>query len=357
MEALRTQIDNLRLEKQQLEVENARLRSDRPEEAAALDAEAEAERLREEGARIVDENSRIKNLYDQLLLDMQEEQARVSESERRVQELENRRAGDAEELERLRGLLNELEATQRESQRDWEHKQRDAELELYRTLEAERKKWEAREDRLVRQLEEANFDRTEDVLLSGRGSRSNSDDATPSRAALSQEDDAEVSGTRESQPPRVSWSPSVTRRVGGDSAAQLHGEARATAGGLPPRTRAIEEEGLDEAGGFPTAPAVPPTAFGLPPTAWSAALLAQQLPPLTKFSGEATEAEGETFRDWKEQFEMVASVCQWDDKAKLANLTTRLRGQAYAFFRSCTVQQKASYQTLVAELTKRFTPI
>ena len=34
-----------------------------------------------------------------------------------------------------------------------------------------------------------------------------------------------------------------------------------------------------------------------------------------------------------------------------------MEGQAYAFFRSCTTQQKTSYVLLVAELHKRFTPI
>ena len=54
---------------------------------------------------------------------------------------------------------------------------------------------------------------------------------------------------------------------------------------------------------------------------------------------------------------MVASVCHWDEKTKLVNLTTRLRGQAYAFYRSCATRQRGEYNTLVAELTQRFTPV
>ncbi len=46
-----------------------------------------------------------------------------------------------------------------------------------------------------------------------------------------------------------------------------------------------------------------------------------------------------------------------DDRTKLVNLTTRLRGQVYAFFKSCTIQQRGDYTTLVAQLTKRFTPV
>ena len=87
------------------------------------------------------------------------------------------------------------------------------------------------------------------------------------------------------------------------------------------------------------------------------ALLAQQLPPIGKYSGEDQTEEGETFKDWMEQFEMVASVCHWDVKTKLVNLTTWLRGQAYAFYRSCTARQRGEYDTLVAELTRRFTPV
>ena len=65
----------------------------------------------------------------------------------------------------------------------------------------------------------------------------------------------------------------------------------------------------------------------------------------------------DTFQDWLEQFEMVANVCGWSPQARLVNLVTRLEGQAYVFFCSCTTQQKTSYASLVAELHKRFTPI
>ena len=67
----------------------------------------------------------------------------------------------------------------------------------------------------------------------------------------------------------------------------------------------------------------------------SAAMLAQQLPPFTKFNGENCDGEGETFHDWIEQFEMVASLYWWDNQAKLVNLMTRLAVQAYACFCSC----------------------
>ena len=88
----------------------------------------------------------------------------------------------------------------------------------------------------------------------------------------------------------------------------------------------------------------------------SAALMAQQLPPLTKFSGEEQGA-GETFNDWVEQFKMVASVCRWDESTQLVNLVTRLKGQAFAFYRSCDLSERTSYSALVEELRKSFTPV
>ena len=83
------------------------------------------------------------------------------------------------------------------------------------------------------------------------------------------------------------------------------------------------------------------------------ALLAQQLPPLSKFSGEMSDGDIETFQDWFKQFEMIAGVCGWIAQAKLVNLVTRLWGQVYAFF----VPVRFNKRLLVAELHKRFTPV
>ena len=96
--------------------------------------------------------------------------------------------------------------------------------------------------------------------------------------------------------------------------------------------------------------------FPSAPATWSAALLAHQLPPLRSFTGEDID-NGETFQDWIEQFEMVASIGGWDERAKLVNLTTRLRGQAYTFYKSCPDQERRKYTTLVAQLKQRFTPV
>jgi len=91
----------------------------------------------------------------------------------------------------------------------------------------------------------------------------------------------------------------------------------------------------------------------------ASALFTQQLPPLPKFSGESHDRKSGTdiFQEWLERFEMIADICNWSPSAKLVNLITRLQGQAYAFFRSCTTEQHTSYSQLVVELQKRFTPV
>ena len=66
-------------------------------------------------------------------------------------------------------------------------------------------------------------------------------------------------------------------------------------------------------------------------TALTQALLAQQVPPLSVFSGEGDGVEG-TFSEWYEQLELVANMCHWSDQLKLINVATRLRGAAYSFF-------------------------
>ena len=85
-------------------------------------------------------------------------------------------------------------------------------------------------------------------------------------------------------------------------------------------------------------------------------LVAQQLPPLSKFTGESTEGS-ETIVEWLEQLQLVASACRWDESTKLVNLVTRLKGQAFAFYRSCDTQKRNQYSTLVEELKKCFTPV
>lgn len=54
---------------------------------------------------------------------------------------------------------------------------------------------------------------------------------------------------------------------------------------------------------------------------------------------------------------MVATLAGWNDQAKLANLVTRLKGSAYAFYRTCSAEQRNNFDLLVQELSKRFVPV
>ena len=82
------------------------------------------------------------------------------------------------------------------------------------------------------------------------------------------------------------------------------------------------------------------------------------IPPLGKFSGVNNDSKlDEQFQGWIGQFQLVASVHNWDKRAKLVNLSTRLSGQAFAFYRSCSTQQRADYDALVGEMKKHFTPV
>ena len=68
--------------------------------------------------------------------------------------------------------------------------------------------------------------------------------------------------------------------------------------------------------------------------------VAGQLPPICKFRGEDPEQEGSNFEEWVEQFELIADAYSWDSKTQLVNLITRLQGQAYSFYRTCSPEQK-----------------
>ena len=77
-EALRTQLDAVNIQLEQLKVENARLRDDRPESAEKIDREAE---LAMENEKLVAEAEQCRQLYEQALSDTQEEQAAAGRRE------------------------------------------------------------------------------------------------------------------------------------------------------------------------------------------------------------------------------------------------------------------------------------
>ena len=96
-EALRTQLDALRLE-----VENARLREANPEGAAQTDAETEMAQCRAENERLTQEAAQLRTLYEQLLRDIQEEQAKGAKKE----EMAERQSQDAATISKLHAEIN-----------------------------------------------------------------------------------------------------------------------------------------------------------------------------------------------------------------------------------------------------------
>ena len=156
-EALRTQLDTLRLE-ERLEVENAKLREANPEGAAQIDAEADAAQCRAENEQLMREAAQLRALYEQLLRDMQEEQEKVAKKEEEVAERQRRDVATITELRenaqqqeaRWQDLDLECGKLRVEIQRAHEI----TELECYRAVAAERQKWEAREERMIRQLQQ-----------------------------------------------------------------------------------------------------------------------------------------------------------------------------------------------------------
>ena len=94
-----------------------------------------------------------------------------------------------------------------------------------------------------------------------------------------------------------------------------------------------------------------------PLDALSMTLLAQQLPPIPNFTGDRMDGDGEMFEEWLERLEMVAATCHWDDRTKLGNIATRLRGSASRLYRTCSPQQRSDYTALITALKQRFTPV
>ncbi len=154
-EVLRTQLDTLRIEKQLLEVENARLRESNPDGAALADTatewQAKAEQYGDDNERLAREIAQLKTLCEQLLHDSQEEQARAAQKDDEVAERQNEDQATIARLQEESSLLREREAECERWKTEVEGLRVSAELECHRAVAAERQKWEAREERMLEQ--------------------------------------------------------------------------------------------------------------------------------------------------------------------------------------------------------------
>ena len=135
-ELLRTQLDMVRLEMQQLQVENNRLREGQPEGAALVDAQKEVEKLRMQSERLAKE---VEDLRNQLHKAQNNKARAAGEADAVTAELQNQqesRKADAELIAQLKERCQKAEERCKQLEMERER----AELNHYRKLEVERLK-------------------------------------------------------------------------------------------------------------------------------------------------------------------------------------------------------------------------
>ena len=126
-EALRRQLDELRLAKQTLEVENTRLREEHMDKTTLLELEKEKEEQARAIESLTEDNDRLKTPYEELVRDTQDK--------------EDSRPHENQWENRYRELEEELQLVKDKSK-----------LEHYRAVREERQKREEREQRWTKQL-------------------------------------------------------------------------------------------------------------------------------------------------------------------------------------------------------------
>ena len=479
-EALRTQLDALQNQMYALEAENRRLRDEQPELAERVDIEEELKQTREENVRLAQQISELSGRASRQETPDSEAgqlQERLAQLEDETQTLRSRCAEKDEQLaEAERRFAVQLDAErgalmQRvgEAERVVDGLRTEAELEKLRAVAEETKKWEEREARWVRRIQEldSTYRSVRGTVVASTQS-SLTDAATSAKAGsgatFTYVDDSGTDmtnvcgpsyGSEEicdvSLPESASTQlgggstdngkvflpkphPAPTTRVGFSVPPSLSNPALSVhAPSFEPSTVVSRAAPVTPLGGPPTippvrAPVTGPSPQGAPlidvvstvpvgppaevpgtvplvtplvtggdrsapvvvphtvrdvpstvtapgvipggqrpgflpapaaaaPDPLTVALLAQQLPSLPNFTGENIEGDGESFSDWLERLELVATACKWNSQTKLVNVATRLRGTASKFYRTCTPQQRSSYEELVAALRKRFTPV
>ena len=320
-------MDTLKREMGPLEIENRRLREGNPDQEKLLELEAELEKSKEEIAHLTEQLGQLPCLEQQLSEALaqgeqlrQELQARCRETDEQEgkKQLRESLAQAESDAAESRSRLKEIEAQATHLATELEHReeellrvQKDTELQIYRAVDTERQKWEKREERLIEQISllQAQLRSTESEKLR--------DEEVAER--LSQSSDNRR-GEETSSP-------------GKESPGQQTRKTRVTFAERPSKHTDAERE-------------TEKSTQEVRATDLSQALLTQQLPPLPKYTGEE-QRQGETFQDWLEQFELVASLgrvanvknqppdfeqlipCAWRAHRCLNNRTLKLLLQAY----------------------------
>ena len=389
-EALQLQVDNLRHQLHQLQVENEKLRSEVSKGQG--DDTADIEQLRGEASEL-----------RQLLHDAQEREVSgnelLNESRTEYNELKFEYDEVLNEREELRNELTDYRARYEQTCEELRRVRENAESERYRALDEERVKWERREAMLYAHIEKV---RTSSTSATSTGTPLMDTSPlcdTSATAAVSSVPSHMASLTSSPEIPRVSdvdassstvagdlratapvFSPvTITCPSGGTSSSPMYTslasqptEVFPTGGGLPIASTGSVFPSLSvplRSGLSMGVPVHTTAVFPSPLTAFTTRFptnvppvplvhpAASQLPPISKFRGEDPDQEGGNFEEWIEQFESIAEAYGWDPKTRLVNLTTRLQGQAYSFYRTCSPEQRANYTSLKSQLMTRFTPV
>ena len=479
-EALRTQLDELKWEANRLEAENRRLREENPEQSRVVTLEAELEQSKDEAAQLRDRISECERQTEAA----RTEAANKDDLEEQLEEERQTTNGLREALTRSEGRESELTEALEEKGAELvqlrveEGRREEArELQYYRSLEAEREKWEVREKRMLDeverlrdntmsveyvalskkleeshqqqqrlqkavseresmvsslegQLEECSAENQElkaelDLLQrkvrrlersTSESAEKDSLDSTPPSSrldacapafrptvhfSLSEETTPQTTGISESlsrgeattttlfasvptprplpslgvggatqttpsalmttsirtasTSPNMSVTipsgeahPSSTVMAGAYSAA---GTTAVSSSATPAVSQAVQTTTLSVAPSTTTTPTQLSGTASLYPVVHPS-----HLPQIPNFHG-GDQRDGETFEDWLDHFEAVATIARWDLNFKLVHLTAALRGNAKSFYRSCALAQKHSYPQLVNALKKRFTPV
>ena len=217
---------------------------------------------------------------------LEETVTKLQDTETEVNILREQQQNQSETHNReTKHLIEQLEQPQQTAERDREN----SELLRYHALEAERQKWEACEARMTSQLDEAmrqitvlrEQSKVKGIIRSVKCDKLEKRESTVSSSLSLDEVFVDKSETAS------------------EANAEVFGALK------------------------PIATTTIPKVSGNCVVSSSLVPMLNQLPPITRFSGEE-QPDGETLHDWLEQFESVAQLGGWNSHAKLVNLFTRL---------------------------------
>ena len=392
-EALKTQIDSLQWEINRLDSENQKLRDINPERSQFVDMEDELslakeditnltaevnlqrQQLAERDERITEDEREITELskeIESLTATVQELRVSASQLQTAVEEAEQRRSEAEEQLLTSNSQVSHLGDTCAMLQQENRQLKRDGELELYRAVEEERRKWEVRESRMLAEIMELKRRASiGETTLDTRGMREGVPVASDTFA---------VRHSNSIVPPAVTTSLLATSVVPApvvfSSSQQLSSvgvsssllqvsssvvptpvvfssNQQLTSFGISGRSHVSSSvvptpvefsnsqlstsvDMSDVSHGYNSQVSLltgnslcAPTSLPLLPALGSAIgqplskvvpIYGNQLPPIPRFTGEEDLTESGSFPDWFEQYEAVATLAGWDEHAKLVNL-------------------------------------